>query len=182
MACAMPDAPTIDGDLPCLECGYNLRSLASDGRCPECGLEVADSVVGSSEANDTAADVMLRIRRRPFEAVAGSIGYPVDAVMFVHDAMGAVLRGAGQPASDRRNHVTAADVCRAVREYAGWYFNDREEALDLLAEWNLRSSDDVGRVVYGMVKAGLMATSPQESPDDFHGVFTLDNLFGPRPA
>jgi hypothetical protein len=31
-----PDAP-IDKDLPCIRCGYNLRTLASNGNCPECG-------------------------------------------------------------------------------------------------------------------------------------------------
>ena len=177
----MSDAPTIDGDLPCLECGYNLRSLGCDGQCPECGLEVAETVTGSAESNDTAADVLLKYRRQPFERVAASIGYPVDAVMFVHDAIGAV-RQAGQSAEDARRHLTAADVCRAVREYAGWYFNDREEALDLLAEWKLRAGDDVGRVVYGMADAGMLTTAPQDSPDDFRGLFALVDLSAPRPA
>ena len=27
----------IDQDLPCLKCGYNLRSLSDEGACPECG-------------------------------------------------------------------------------------------------------------------------------------------------
>ena len=31
-------------DLPCLGCGYNQRTLATDGRCPECGHEVAATV------------------------------------------------------------------------------------------------------------------------------------------
>lgn len=33
-------------DLSCLKCGYNLRSLANDGKCPECGLLVTHSVRG----------------------------------------------------------------------------------------------------------------------------------------
>jgi hypothetical protein len=31
-------------DLPCLGCGYNQRTLRADGRCPECGHEVAATV------------------------------------------------------------------------------------------------------------------------------------------
>ena len=29
--------PTIETDLPCIKCGYNLRTLPSNGQCPECG-------------------------------------------------------------------------------------------------------------------------------------------------
>lgn len=34
-------------DVPCRKCGYNLRGLGADGRCPECGAPVAVSLVGS---------------------------------------------------------------------------------------------------------------------------------------
>jgi hypothetical protein len=34
---------------PCLRCGYELRGLPSDGRCPECGLSVARSAVPNDE-------------------------------------------------------------------------------------------------------------------------------------
>lgn len=35
------DAPTLACDLPCRRCRYNLRTLATDARCPECGTRVA---------------------------------------------------------------------------------------------------------------------------------------------
>src|SRR5262245_30626809 len=31
-------------DWPCVQCGYNLRSLAETGSCPECGASVRRSV------------------------------------------------------------------------------------------------------------------------------------------
>jgi hypothetical protein len=52
----MADAPPIpvdehgrvDADLPCMSCGYNLRTLSlRDGRCPECSLPVGRSAVGN---------------------------------------------------------------------------------------------------------------------------------------
>jgi hypothetical protein len=33
-------------DLPCLQCGYNLRGLDPAGRCPECGADIALSTRG----------------------------------------------------------------------------------------------------------------------------------------
>lgn len=38
----------VDVDLPCMKCGYNLRTLPLDtGRCPECALPVGRSAVGN---------------------------------------------------------------------------------------------------------------------------------------
>jgi predicted RNA-binding Zn-ribbon protein involved in translation (DUF1610 family) len=34
----------IEQDLPCAVCGYNLRTARRDGRCPECGIEVAETL------------------------------------------------------------------------------------------------------------------------------------------
>lgn len=34
----------IDHDIVCSACGYNLRGLLPDGKCPECGTPIAESV------------------------------------------------------------------------------------------------------------------------------------------
>ena len=40
----LDDHDRVAGDLPCVHCGYNLRTLASEGRCPECGHSVMESL------------------------------------------------------------------------------------------------------------------------------------------
>src|SRR5258707_253928 len=35
--------PTIETDLACIKCAYNLRTLSSNGTCPECGSPVWQS-------------------------------------------------------------------------------------------------------------------------------------------
>jgi hypothetical protein len=54
---APPDS--IEHDLPCAGCGYNLRSAPRDGICPECGLAVERSV-GSDNALWEARPAWLR--------------------------------------------------------------------------------------------------------------------------
>jgi hypothetical protein len=40
-----PSPPhSLDQNLPCLRCGYNLRTLSTDARCPECSAPVASSL------------------------------------------------------------------------------------------------------------------------------------------
>ncbi|MBN1512009.1 MAG: hypothetical protein JXB13_08340 [Phycisphaerae bacterium] len=41
-----PDPTLLETDLPCVSCGYNLRGLPPDGRCPECATPVAVSLQG----------------------------------------------------------------------------------------------------------------------------------------
>ena len=42
-----PQAPSVvQNDSPCRKCGYNLRGLSPDGRCPECGTAVGLSLHG----------------------------------------------------------------------------------------------------------------------------------------
>jgi hypothetical protein len=41
-----PDATHVSADTPCVTCGYNLRTLALDGVCPECATPVWDSLHG----------------------------------------------------------------------------------------------------------------------------------------
>src|SRR5262249_23944264 len=45
-----PIATTVvEDDLPCVHCGYNLKTLQSTMRCPECGLLASDTVTLSAE-------------------------------------------------------------------------------------------------------------------------------------
>ncbi len=45
---------TIQQDLPCLGCGYNLRGNRTKGTCPECGVRVEDTLAVLARPNDVA--------------------------------------------------------------------------------------------------------------------------------
>lgn len=42
----------IESDIPCAKCGYNLRTLGREGRCPECGEEIWPSIEKFKTSND----------------------------------------------------------------------------------------------------------------------------------
>ena len=47
LSAPIDESGRIAADLPCSRCTYNLRTLAMDGRCPECDLPVKRSVRGN---------------------------------------------------------------------------------------------------------------------------------------
>ena len=52
---------TIVADLQCIQCGYNLRGLATDKLCPECGTPIERSRRGDL-LNDADPDWLKKLR------------------------------------------------------------------------------------------------------------------------
>jgi uncharacterized repeat protein (TIGR04138 family) len=168
-------------DLPCIQCGYNLRGLGLNLNCPECGWPVshtwtatkAKSHVGFEEIAD---EIILDW----ITAGADAAAIPVDGVRFVLDAIGFFPSGHRTgPLDDKgARHLSDLDVCTAVREYARFYFSDPDEARECLAEWHVRTSEDVGAIIAAMVDAGIIAPSSQDSRQAYQGVFKFEDLIG----
>src|SRR5947207_9448973 len=125
-------AAVIEVDLSCNACTYNLRSLPLDGRCPECGELVYHTAVRDVRFH---ADAVYTARSERFRALAESSGYPVDAFMVVQDVLQKALA-----AHWRALFVPPATLCDEFLRFCRGYFNDEQEARDLLTEWKLTSS------------------------------------------
>jgi uncharacterized repeat protein (TIGR04138 family) len=172
--------PFIPCDLDCTRCRYNLRGLRADGNCPECGLSVEITIEANhNRPNFPLADLRLWLQRRRYHPIARAAGCSVDAILFVQDALSLAVAQVAKAGGAR--HAGARELCEAFAEHAKRYFNDEAEARELLDEWGLRTSEDVGRIVFTMVEAKWMTAEEGESVRDFDGLFTLDTLFaGPR--
>ena len=153
----------LDEDVGCANCGYNLRGLTTAHDCPECGESAMRTLRWAGRD--------LSRRAMAFQ-IAQASGYPIDAVLIVHDAVAHTLA----TAFDKGRHTTARDVCDGFLAFAHAYFHDAAEAADLLSEWKLNRSEDVGRIVWAMVNAGVLKQSPDDAPEDFDGLFTPDDV------
>jgi uncharacterized repeat protein (TIGR04138 family) len=163
--------PRIEADLHCHNCGYNLRTLAVDQLCPECGGRIAETLkflhpTARGEMREWIWDALHAVKRIRYEPIAKAAGCTVDAVKFVFDALRASRWKAGV-------HRSAAEVCGHVRAYVEKYFDDPAEAKELLGEWGIRRSEDVGRIICAAVELRLLKAQPHESVRDFDGLFVL---------
>ena len=97
--------------------------------------------------------------------------FPPEAYLFVSRAAQAALPSSTAP----EGHVTGPDIAEAFRQLALAEFGS--QALVRLAEWNITSCDDIGAIVFLMVKHGIFGARPEDRPEDFHGVYDFPTAF-----
>lgn len=120
--------------------------------------------------------------------VAGDARYDILAYAFVLDALEhtrqrrirsspaprgrASRRGNTNAAAEIDQHVSGQELCVGVRELALSQFG--RLAITVLAEWGIRSTSDVGNIVYNMIAAGDLEKTDADSRSDFDNVFDFE--------
>ena len=72
-------------------------------------------------------------------------------------------------------HINGAEVADAVRQLALERFGPL--ARNVLEHWGVRGTTDIGEIVFALVDCGVLITQPDDSPEDFEGLFTFDEAF-----
>ena len=75
-----------------------------------------------------------------------------------------------------RRHITGPELAHACRELALQRFGVMAGLV--LDQWGLKGTSDIGDIVFTLVDMGLLISQPQDSRDDFFGVFSFDDAFG----
>lgn len=75
-----------------------------------------------------------------------------------------------------RRHVDGRELAHAVRDLALERYGVM--ARPVLEHWGVRSTADLGDIVFAMVDAGLLMSQPSDAREDFIGVFDFDDVFG----
>lgn len=72
-------------------------------------------------------------------------------------------------------HVSGGELCWAMRDVAlrRWGLLSRV----VLNSWNIYSTKDFGRIVFGFIDLNLMQRQPEDTMEDFEGVFSFEEAF-----
>ncbi len=150
----MEAMPTVQQDLSCSRCGYNLRSLRTDGRCPECGRGIRQSF------SHAAGEPARRARQASVLAVA-------SALMLV--SVVAVILGPGTPGGAIR--LAVGLVGWAAGSVALWVAAARPSGVSespVLRVW--RYAMRACGVVLGLYLAALLV---RPEPTDIRGTLHM---------
>jgi uncharacterized repeat protein (TIGR04138 family) len=127
---------------------------------------------------------MTRARRAALAALLyQDRRFPLEAYVFVSESLryAQEVLGMGRPSTvgaggaSREAHVTGQELCEAVRIYAQQQFGFLARLV--LAHWNIRSTSDIGDIVYNLIAIGEMKKSDTDRREDFDNVFDFYEAF-----
>jgi len=107
-------------------------------------------------------------------AVARHYGtYPYEAYLFLLEALDYTQRTLHrqQAHGPHDGHVSGFELSHGVRRYANECFGLL--ASTVLRRWGIKTTDDIGEIIFNLIEAGILCKSDHDSPADFHAVFDL---------
>jgi len=96
--------------------------------------------------------------------------YAEPAYVFVLTALHHRLAGLPAP-----RHVSGPEVAEAVRSLALDRFGPL--ARTVLEHWGIHSTADMGEIVFALVECGILIKQPEDSREDFEGLFSFQDAF-----
>lgn len=75
----------------------------------------------------------------------------------------------------QRRHLSGAELAWACRDFALEQFGLM--AADVLGHWGVRGTEDLGRIVFLLIDAGLLARQESDRIEDFDHVYEFADAF-----
>ena len=105
--------------------------------------------------------------------------YAYEAYEFVFQALDYTQKMLGRGQTDEntdptesRHHVSPRQLLDGIRGFALQEFGLMARAVFKL--WGIQRTDDFGEIVFNLIEAELMSKTADDSRQDFHGVYDLD--------
>lgn len=74
-----------------------------------------------------------------------------------------------------RRHIAGRELAEACRDLAIDQYGVMARLV--LEQWGVRSTADIGDIVFALVDLGLLISQPTDTRDEFAGVFDFDQAF-----
>jgi len=111
-------------------------------------------------------DLMRDDPRYPVEAYE----FLCDAVSFTQDQLERTPRDEDDPTTDY--HVSGAELLRGACQLAVQEFGMMAPVV--FRQWNILKTDDMGNIVFNLIRGERLSKSERDEPDDFHELFDID--------
>ncbi|MBL8887497.1 MAG: hypothetical protein JNK16_12635 [Phycisphaerales bacterium] len=109
--------------------------------------------------------------------------YPTEAFHFVSEGLAHTVQsihGHREEVkelvpTDENRHINGRQLCLGLRNYALERYGLL--ARTVLHRWNIKATEDFGKIVFAMVDARLMRKTDEDTPEDFQHVFDFHEAF-----
>ena len=101
--------------------------------------------------------------------------YSIDAYHFVQEGLNHTLKSLKRGGQHAHRHVSGQELLSGLREFALKEYGPMSKAV--LNEWGIKTTDDIGQIVFNLVNSGVLGKNDTDSPNDFKNVFAFDDAF-----
>jgi uncharacterized repeat protein (TIGR04138 family) len=116
----------------------------------------------------------------PFEqsvskATARDPRYAADAYAFLRDSLDHTIRAIQKGRGREAGHVSGPELCQGLRDYAIQQFGPMVPTI--LEAWGIRSTRDIGEMVFNLIETGAFSKSDTDTHADFDNVYDFNDAF-----
>ena len=109
------------------------------------------------------------------EVVALDQRYTHEAYGFLREALEFTPKRRRKSRAASTTHVSASDLLQGFREYSVQQFGPM--SMTVLDYWGIRSTSDIGHMVFNLIKAGVFGRAENDHPEDFENGFSFQEAF-----
>jgi uncharacterized repeat protein (TIGR04138 family) len=106
---------------------------------------------------------------------ANDARFSSDAYHFVQEGLNHTLKSLKRGGQHAHRHVSGQELLHGLREFALKEYGPMSKAV--LNEWGIKTTDDIGQIVFNLVNASVLGKNDTDSPSDFKNVFNFDDAF-----
>ena len=107
--------------------------------------------------------------------VASDQRYERDAYVFLRDALDFATKQQKKTKGATVRHVSGPELLEGVRNYALKEFGPM--VTTVFGHWGIKSTEDVGHMVFNLIAAGIFGKTEQDSIEDFKNVYDFEETF-----
>lgn len=120
------------------------------------------------------------MQRRGFDeavdlAVSKDSRYDRDAYTFLRESLEFTLKASSSRSGSDDRHVSGQELMNGFRDFALQEFGPM--AVTVFDEWGIRSTKDIGAMVFNLVDVGAFGKTDEDKEEDFHAGYDFHNTF-----
>ena len=101
--------------------------------------------------------------------------YHRDAYVFLRDALDFTTKQQKKAKGTSIRHVSGPELLEGLRQYALKEFGPM--VITVFDSWGIRSSEDIGNMVFNLIGAAIFGKTEEDSIEDFRNVYRFEEVF-----